>query len=147
MKSKTKKIAIFATSLVFVASLATILSTVIVSKNKSISIESNDSNDSNSLTNNLCKKIKESKYFNSLFEHKDNDLIIDESNIRNNLKKVIIDAISMTSDFKYQKLELKDIELKVKYNLESDKKLNVNCIFSYGKNVNNNQSNFCILIN
>ena len=147
MKSKTKKIAIFATSLVFVASLATVLSTVVVSKSKSISIENNDNDSSNNITNNLCQKIKDSKYFESLFEYEGNELVIDESNVRNNLNKVIIDAVSMTSDFKYKKLELKDIDLKTKYELETNKKLNVNCIFSYGKNNGNNESNFSILIN
>ena len=127
-------------TLVFISALGASIGVMFNSSNKNeLKIESSTYDD-------LEEGIVNSKMLGSLLKYKDKEMVFDEFCVTNNLKKVIVDAISTTGVFKYNHYRKDEINLDVKYAIKDDKKLYVQCQYNFKNNLNNTNESFCILI-
>ncbi len=128
-------------TLVFISALGASIGAIFTSnsKNQEFNVES-------STFDELEEGIVNSKMLGSLVKYKENKMVFDEFCVTNNLRKVLIDAISRTGVFKYNHYKKDEINLDVKYAIKADKKLYVKCHYNFKNNLNNTNESFCILI-
>ncbi len=134
-------------TLVFISALGATIGVVFNSTSTSNTTSNDVKIESQSSENNeLEEGVKNSKMLGSLLKYKENELVFDEFNVTNNIKKVLVDAISTTNTFKFNRYKKDEINLDVKYAIKEDKKLYVKCHYNFKNNLNDTYESFCILI-